>query len=44
MNACGLMELVLLSIALQRGVITGTTYALLVMMTPCDYVYGVSAL
>ena len=33
MNARGLMELVLLNIALQRGVITGTTYTMLVMMT-----------
>jgi Kef-type K+ transport system membrane component KefB len=33
MNARGLMELVLLSIALQRGIITETTYTMLVMMT-----------
>lgn len=32
MNARGLMEIVLLNIALQRGVITETTYAMLVMM------------
>jgi Kef-type K+ transport system membrane component KefB len=33
MNARGLMELVLLNITLQRGVITETTYTILVMMT-----------
>lgn len=33
MNARGLMELVLLSIVLQRGVITQTMYTMLVMMT-----------
>ena len=32
MNARGLMELILLNIALQRGVITQTTYTMLVMM------------
>ena len=33
MNARGLMELVLLGIVLQRGVITETTYTMLVIMT-----------